>query len=296
MYLELRAISNSTSPLRLQLVGAPTTGSTGTGTTVQTSTFQTEATADATSMAAAANKLLDFVYDDGTEGSDRGGSAIANGLALVAAQNTVAAADIAANPNTAVVLNTGDSVFMPWAASVNSLLEMWYPGQQGGAATADVLLGNTDPGGHLPMTFYDGNAPIGQRFPQDTQPAACEDNTANYGQSGGALTSPAAPCQCPMYPGIYTPNNLGTALHGFRTINFSNQSLGGVQGNGIFVGYKWFDKNGYTPLFPFGYGLSYTTFAFSNETAVPSGDGVDVSFDVKNTGTRWRVTRSRRCT
>jgi beta-glucosidase len=272
-YVELRAVANGTSPLRLRLVWAPTTGA----------TFQTEALGDLSTMAASANKVVDFVYDDGTEGSDRGGNAIANGLTLNANQNAAVAAAVAANPTTAVVLNTGDSVFMPWESGIEALLEMWYPGQMGGAATADVLLGTVDPGGKLPETFYDGSAPVGQRFPQDTQPAACEDGTANYGRSAGVIGS-ADVGQCPLYPGIYTPNNLGTALHGFRTINFSDQTLGGVQGNGIFTGYRWFDENGYTPLFPFGYGLSYTTFAYSHPAVQLTDDGLDVSFDVKNTG------------
>ncbi len=56
---------------------------------------------------------------------------------------------------------------------------------------------------------------------------------------------------------------------------------------GILVGYRWYDKNAVTPLFPFGYGLSYTTFGFSNVSVGPrAGGGVDVSFDVTNTGSR----------
>jgi beta-glucosidase len=277
-YVELRAVANGTSPLRLRFVWAPTTGA----------TFQTEAIADLTAMAAPAKKVLDFVYDDGTEGSDRGNNAIANGLALNANQNAAASAAIAANAMIGVVLNTGDSVFMPWAGSVKALLEMWYPGQLGGAATADVLLGNVDPGGKLPETFYDGGAPVGQRFPQDTQPAACEDNTANYGNSAGLVATPTTQGDCPMYPGIYLPNNLSDGVsgnrHGFRTINFSNQVLGGVQGNGIFTGYRWFDENGYTPLFPFGHGLSYTTFAYSHLNVTPTLGPTTVSFDVTNSG------------
>jgi beta-glucosidase len=272
-YVELRAVANGTSPLRLRLVWAPATGA----------TFQAEALNDLSAQAASANKVIDFVYDDGSEGRDRGGNAIANGLTLDPNQNAAVSAAIAANPNTGVVLNTGDAVFMPWESGVKGLLEMWYPGQMGGAATANVLLGSVDPGGKLPETFYDVNAPVGQRFPQDTQPAACEDGTANYGTAGG-VTGSSDVGQCPLYPGIYTPNNLGTALHGYRTINFSDQTLGGVQGNGIFTGYRWFDKNGYTPLFPFGYGLSYTTFAYSQPSAKLTDDGLDVSFDVKNTG------------
>jgi beta-glucosidase len=68
------------------------------------------------------------------------------------------------------------------------------------------------------------------------------------------------------------------------------RSAMGVKGittfsEGIDVGYRWFDKQKITPLFPFGYGLSYTTFAYSNLKSMPAGDGgLDVSFQLKNTG------------
>jgi beta-glucosidase len=277
-YVELRAVANGTTPLRLRLVWAPTTGA----------TFQTEALNQLASQAASAGKVIDFVYDDGTEGSDRGNNAIANGLTLAANQNLAVTTAVSANASTGVVLNTGDSVFMPWESTLKGLLEMWYPGQMGGAATANVLLGNVDPGGKLPETFYDVNAPVGQRFPQDTQPAGCEDNTANYGTANGAVATPTTQGDCPEYPGIFLPNNLSDGStgnrHGFRTINFSDQTLGGVQGNGIYTGYRWFDEHGYTPLFPFGFGLSYTMFAYSNLSTAPTAGGLDVSFDVTNTG------------
>jgi beta-glucosidase-like glycosyl hydrolase len=272
VHLDLRVYASATKPVRVQFRWVPTTN-------------QADQIAAAVAAASTANKVVDFVWDEGSEGSDRGGNAIANGLALAGYQNDVVAAVVAANPNTAIVLNTGDSVFMPWASSVKSILEMWYPGQMGGPATANVLLGNVNPGGKLPETFYDGNAPIGQRFPQDTQPAACADNTGGtgfYGQGNQPL--PGNPGNCPMYPGIYLPGFLGVNSHGYRTINYSDQALGGIQGNGIFQGYRWFDKNDFTPLFPFGHGLSYTEFEYSDLAVQPAGDGYDVTFVVKNVG------------
>ena len=269
VHLDLRVYASATKPVRVQFRWVPTTN-------------QADQLAIAAAAASTANKVVPFVWDEGSEGSDRGGNAIANGMALSGYQDQMVATVVAANPNTAVVVNSGDSVFMPWASTTKSILEMWYPGQMGGPAIANVLLGNVNPGGKLPETFYDGSAPVGQRFPQDTQPAACANNTANYGTASGAL--PGNPGQCPMYPGIYTPGFLGTNLHGYRTINYTDQVLGGIQGNGIFQGYRWMDKNGYTPLFPFGHGLSYTTFAYSNLNVALAGDGVDVTFDLQNTG------------
>ena len=263
-------VAGATKPVRVQFRWVPTTN-------------QADQTAIAAAAAGQANKVVDFIWDEGSEGSDRGGNAIANGLALAGYQNELVAALFAANPNTIVVLNTGDPVFMPWASNIKSILEMWYPGQMGGPATADVLLGNANPGGKLPVTFPDGGAPVGQRFPQDIQPAACADNTASYGTASGAL--PGNPGQCPMYPGIYSPGFLGTNLHGYRTINYSDTTLSGIQGNGIFQGYRWYDKLGYTPLFPFGHGLSYTSFGYANLTVALAVEGIDVSFDLTNTGT-----------
>jgi beta-glucosidase len=60
----------------------------------------------------------------------------------------------------------------------------------------------------------------------------------------------------------------------------------GAYSEGIFIGYRWYDKQNIEPLFPFGHGLSYTTFSYSALTVRPAGDGFDVSFTVKNTGTR----------
>jgi beta-glucosidase len=76
-----------------------------------------------------------------------------SGAGAAGYQDSLIQAVAAANPNTAVVLNTGDPMLMPWASSVKSILEMSYPGEEGGRATADVLLGKADPGGKLPVTF-----------------------------------------------------------------------------------------------------------------------------------------------
>jgi beta-glucosidase len=131
--------------------------------------------------------------------------------------------DVAAvNPDTVVVLNTPGPVAMPWLGAVRAVLEMWYPGDGGGQATASVLLGRADPAGRLPVTW------------------------------------PASPGQLSRKPPT-----------------------------GIFVGYRRYDKDGLVPLFPFGYGLSYTRFGYSalNWHAVPGG-GLVVRFRLANAGHR----------
>ena len=144
----------------------------------------------------------------------------------------------AANKNTVVVLNTGAPVLMSdWVDNVPALLEMWYPGEEGGNAIADVLLGNYNPSGKLPMTF----------------PVKWEDCSAYS-----------------TYPGKD------------GKVSYSD---------GIFVGYRYFDKQGTKVLFPLGYGLSYSTFEYGNLAITPSmvSDSkidFEVSFDLKNTSQR----------
>jgi beta-glucosidase len=87
---------------------------------------------------------------------------------LQAGQDDLIAAVAAANPNTIVVLNTGSPVTMPWISSVKAILEMWLPGQEGGTATANLLLGKAVPGGKLPITFPADVTPLTdhpERFP-----------------------------------------------------------------------------------------------------------------------------------
>lgn len=153
-------------------------------------------------------------------------------------QNTLIEKVAAANKNTIVVLNTGAAVAMSkWIDRVPAVVEAWYPGQEGGNAIADVLLGNYNPGGKLPTTF----------------PVKWED--------------------CPAYGNF--PGGNGKVTYA----------------EGIFVGYRYFDTKNVKVLFPFGHGLSYTTFGYSNikitPTTLPDGSFVvDVSADIKNTGTR----------
>ena len=220
---------------------------------------QAQSIAQAATAAKTARKVIVFAYDEGTEGSDRGGSDQAAGLLLPGYQNSLIQAVAAANPDTVVVLNTGDPVLMPWASSVKSILEMWYPGQEGGLATADVLLGRADPGGKLPVTF-----------PQDA---------THFPSYDPGCTDTSVTGNCPLYPGVAGPSPfLAGATTSYRTIT-------GMAVNGIFEGYRWYDEHNVAPLFPFGYGLSYTKFDYSKLRVFPSADGgLDVSFRIRNVG------------
>ncbi|HET8657379.1 MAG TPA: glycoside hydrolase family 3 C-terminal domain-containing protein [Micromonosporaceae bacterium] len=164
-------------------------------------------------------------------------------------------ADVAAaNPNTIVVLNTSQPIAMPWLPSVKGLLQMWYPGDEGGWATADVLLGRVNPAGRLPFTW----------------PVRLADNVANDPahpeRSTKGLDAGGVPC--PAYNG-------GPFDDGCTTIYTE----------GIHVGYRWYDKQGITPLYPFGHGLSYSRFQYSGLRLSRDGEGgLAVTFTLTNTG------------
>jgi beta-glucosidase len=245
VHLDLRLVTGS-APAQIQFRWVPPDD-------------QSQSIARAVTAAKPARTVIVFAYDEGTEGSDRGGPDQALGLRLPGYQDNLIEAVAAANPDTVVVLNTGDPVLMPWASSVKSILEMWYPGQEGGQATADVLLGKADPGGKLPVTF----PPDATHFP--SYDPACTDTSATG--------------NCPLYPGTAGPSPfLAGATTSYRTIT-------GMAVNGIFEGYRWYDEHNVTPLFPFGYGLSYARFAYSGLRVSPSRDGgIDVSFRIQNRG------------
>ena len=143
----------------------------------------------------------------------------------------------AVNPNTVVVLNVSQPVAMPWLGKVKAVLQMWWPGDEGGWATANILAGKTSPAGRLPFTWAK--------------------KLTDY-----PATDPAH------------PERSAKGVNGKTTYS-----------EGIHVGYRWFDKEKIAPEFPFGFGLSYTTFDYSGLKATPvAAGGLEVSFTVKNTG------------
>ncbi len=167
-------------------------------------------------------------------------------LALPNGQDALVGAVAVANPRTVVVLETGRPVLMPWLDAVPGVLEAWYPGARGGDAIADVLTGSTNPSGHLPVTFPASEAQLPR--PTPTNP----DVTENY--PGDTVKGPQI------------------------TIDYDIE--------GADVGYRWFLRTGRTPLFPFGHGLSYTSFATGNLAVTPRAGALTVDFKVSNRGAR----------
>jgi beta-glucosidase len=166
-----------------------------------------------------------------------------------------------ANPRTVVVLETGAPVLTPWREQVSGLLEAWYPGEDGGTAIAHVLFGYVYPGGRLPTTFPQQESDI---------PTA----------AGGAE----------RYPGLPDPLESECTVQIAVPCPYYRESYS----EGVFVGYRWYDKQHIKPAFPFGFGLSYTHFRMSELAIEPDpggGRSANVSVTVTNTGKRpgWAV-------
>jgi beta-glucosidase len=176
---------------------------------------------------------------------------------VVTDQEALVPAIIAANPNTVVVLKTSGMVLMPWLNAVPALVQAWFPGQHDGDAVADVLFGVISPSGKLPVTF--GNTAREAAYETEAQyPGVREDN----GLPGGP--GPQGTPGIPQLVGHYTED--------------------------LQMGYRWYEANGVKPVFPFGFGLSYTTFAYSGlrvATMVDPNTGhavLRVRYRITNTG------------
>ncbi|MGW1251006.1 glycoside hydrolase family 3 protein [Streptomyces sp. NPDC002535] len=156
-----------------------------------------------------------------SEGFDR------KDLALPGRQDDLVRAVAAANPNTVVVVNAGSPVELPWREDVAAVLLSWFPGQEGGAALADVLTGAEEPGGRLPTTW------------------------------------PVALADVPVTETTPTEGELDYA-------------------EGVFIGYRAWDKAGAVPAYAFGHGLGYTTWSYDALTAGPGTATVRLT----NTGDR----------
>jgi beta-glucosidase len=141
-----------------------------------------------------------------------------------------------ANPRTIVVLQTGGPVTMPWINQVDGIVQLYYGGEEQGRALADILFGDVNPSGKLPISY--------PRF--DSQPMAL---------------------------GIQNPL-------------LTSEDFDVEFNEGVFVGYRGYERAGTRLQFPFGHGLSYTRFRYRNADAENRGGQVSVSFTLHNTGER----------
>jgi beta-glucosidase len=169
-------------------------------------------------------------------------------------QDALIQAVAAANPRTIVTLTGGGGMeTRPWLDRVPALLHTYYPGQEGGTAIAEVLFGKRNPEGKLPVSF---------------DRSWDENPSAKY-----------------YYPTPGADTRLHVIENGKPPVDYVIPHV--KYDDGLMVGYRYWTTEGKHPLYPFGFGLSYTTFTFSKldvPATANSGSTVPVSFDVTNTG------------
>jgi beta-glucosidase len=206
----------------------------------------------AAALAKASEVAIVFVNEPTSEGRDL------PSLSLSGTQNDLVSAVAAANPRSVVVLQTGGPAAMPWIDSVGAAIEIWYPGIRGAEALANILFGDVNPSAKLPATFAKSDADL--------------PHPVIFGSAQRPTTPPATPPPAPPPAGA-----AGAPRPRFQMTPFDIDYTEGLK-----VGYKWFQAENKQPLFAFGHGLSYTTFAYSALKA-----SIDsVSFTVRNTGKR----------
>ena len=198
----------------------------------------------AAALAAKSDVAIVFADQYMSEGGD------APTLALPNNQDALIAAVAKANPHTVVVLVTGNPVSMPWVENVAGIMEAWYPGIAGGQAIADLLFGTVNPSAKLPITF----AKSEDQLPHDR----IFGMTYNTPTNGGLPEHWVAEEKKATFPADYT--------------------------EGTRFGYKWFESEGKQPLFPFGFGLSYTTYRYSGLHV--DSPAKTATLTVENTGQR----------
>ncbi len=209
---------------------AAITNRAGSGVTVHYAQGDGASVSAAAALAASAQVAIVCVGQQTSEGSDRTSLSLPNG------EDALISAVAAANSNTIVVVYCSSATLMPWAGQVGAIVEAWYPGQENGNALVEVLFGDVNPSGKLPVSI----------------PAQA------------SQTPTATPAQ---FPGL-----LGHTAYSEK----------------LQIGYRWYDANNVAPLFPFGCGLSYTTFGYSNLTvgAVSAAGQAQIGFDMSNTGAK----------
>jgi beta-glucosidase len=168
-----------------------------------------------------------------------------------------------ANKNTIVVINAPATVNLPWIDKVRAVIFSGFPGSESGNAIADILFGNENPSGHLPFVW-------GKDEEYGAQIPALENLTVVNKTSGQTYKDIF------RYDGVdchAKPDNLPG--HDKEQIPYSD---------GLYIGQRWFNKNNKKAQFPFGYGLSYTTFEYSDLQTNMNVSGLTAEFKIKNTG------------
>ncbi len=185
---------------------------------------------------AAAKSADAVIYFGGLSHADDRESKDRTNIILPNAQDEVIKDLLGANSNTIVFITAGSAVEMPWVEQAKAIVWGWYGGMEAGRSYADVLVGNVNPSGKMPMTL--------PRKLADTAAIALDDYNA----------------QEALYK------------------------------EGVFIGYRWFEQQNIKPLFPFGHGLSYSQFEYTNiapsELNISDQNNIVISATITNTGSR----------
>ncbi len=201
--------------------------------------------ASAAELASKSDVALVFVYQWTSEDMD-----LAN-LSLPENQDALIEKVAQANPRTIVILETGTAVTMPWLDRVSGVVEAWYAGSKGANAVANILFGEVNPSGKLPITFPIGVADL-------------------------------------PHPQLEKPPSDGVGLAAIMKTGEAKPTFAVHYDEGLKVGYKWYDAENKQVLFPFGFGLSYTSFAYTS-LEIHEGNAVSLNFNLSNTGDREGV-------
>ena len=210
--------------------------------------------AEAVKVAKGADLVIFFAGDNReveTEGSDR------KSITLPSGQDELAKALAEANPRLITVIVAGGPVDISTVDAVSpALVVSWFNGSMGGLALAEVLNGNVTPSGKLPMSW----------------PKRLEDVPA---YATGTYPQKADNSQGDIFVGLVNQGqNARAARSSFQPVaNYAEELL---------VGYRWYDSKNVAVAYPFGHGLSYATFQYSNLKVTPTLDGFDVSFMIAN--------------
>lgn len=238
----------------------------------QISYFSGEDTAAAETAATDADVTIIFAGNWGNEGADNPSMALPSPEtdptgSFTYDQDALISAVAETAKKTVVVLEVGTAVKMPWLPQVDAVLNAWYPGQQGAYAIADILSGEVNPSGKLPLTF-----------PKDESDLVMVDVPKNLGEYS-PLSGLVVVLLEDMLKGIVNGLYGDDAYDNITSIKYDEKLLSN--------GYKWMDANNIEPLFHFGHGLSYTSFAYSDASSAIASDGsVNVTFTITNTGGR----------
>ena len=166
------------------------------------------------------------------------------------------------NDNVIVVINAPATVNLPWKDKVKAIIFSGFPGAESGNAIADILFGEVNPSGHLPFVWAKDEE-YGAQIPHLENLTIIDGTNKTYKdlyRYDGI--------DCHLKPDHEYPS-------GKEQINYTD---------GLYIGQRWFNKNKKQPEFPFGFGLSYTTFDYSDLTLNMNENGLEATFNIKNTG------------